>query len=293
MKEMGILILTIIILTLAVLSTLFLSSTGQATTNTTNVYVNVSTTAVLLVDPQSLEWGAVLPGSNGTDITLTIKNGGSTAFSSGVSASVNSFAKETSDPIGSSTASSYASGSFLVLKNASDTNYYFVNRMEWNDSSSLGSIQNKNTTNGASWGFYHNKTQRWVWEICKDSNNQCLNYTGAGSATFKINATEGSYELGGAITSATGVGNTTEWSFWTFPSGPLVSYCVAIKTNCQAFMIYRWDQNSSLSAACTTKTLLNATLPVGSSLPVTANVFLPSGIPSGVATNSTLTITAT
>ncbi|MDI6826317.1 MAG: hypothetical protein QMD36_03965 [Candidatus Aenigmarchaeota archaeon] len=295
----GIIFVFLITLTLTtgVLSVIFFSKISLADTGTVEIAVNVSTVSALSVQPTYLEWIQVAPGSNGTDQTITITNTGSQPFSTGIYASVDSFAEETSNPLGSSDPASYAAGGFLVLTNHTDTNiYYFVNRLEWNDTSIASSVTGKSAA-GVSWGFFRNKTQRFLWEIAKDNNNECLNTTSGAPNTmaFKIKTTafDGTdYDIGTGTVSATGYANTTEWSSWNFTSGPLASYCIAIAKNCQKFMLYRYDKNSSLPACATTK-YLNSTLAPSGQLLITANVWLPEGIPAGNATQSTLTITAT
>lgn len=293
MKEMALALLIVLCLGVTILSTLFLSSIGLAAVNTTTIAVNVSEVGQIAVDKTYLEWIQVFPGNNGTDQILTITNTGSTTFTTTLYASVNTYSTETSNPLQGPVTGYYAGG-FLVLKNASDTNYHFVNRLEWNDSNIVGSISDKNATYGVSWGKYRNKTQWWIWEIRKDNNNECLNTT-AGSpngAAVVIQNTQGSYAVSTGISWGTGLGNLTDLSFWSFSAGPLQDYCVAVKKNCQALMIYRWDKNSSFPT-CTTRKDLNKTLAVGASISVTANVFVPLGVPSDNVSQSTLTITAT
>ena len=293
MEKIGLTILIILTLGIVVLSTLLLSSTGLAAVNTTTIAVNVSEVGQISVLPQYLEFIGISPGNNGTDQTITISNIGSLAFSTGVYASVNSFITESSNPLGGA-ASSYGAGSYLVLKNSSDPVYYFVNRMEWNDTT-IGTVTGKDAA-GVAWGFYRNKTKKWLWEIDKDNNNECLNTTSGvpntGKIRIKTTDFSGSYDLSSNTVNSTSVGNTTEWGFWRFTSGPLVDYCVAVRKNCQSFMIYRWDKNSSLTS-CSTTQYLNSSLGLSGSIIVTVNVFVPSGTPSGNATQSILTITAT
>ena len=285
MKEMGILILTIIILTSTVLLSLFFSSIGLAATNSTQIYVNVSSIGQLSVTPQALSWTQIAPGSNGTDQTIIITNTGSTTLTN-LYTSVNSFALESTNPVGTNDRTKYSSGSFLVLKNTSDVNYHFVNRMEWNDSNIAPTGK---SANSVSWGFYYNKTQKWLWELVKDGGNNCSTAGG-----LKIQTTEGSYVVGSTAANPIANSTTFEWSSWNFTNGPLVDYCIAVKWDCTRLMIYRWDYNTSLPT-CTIKTYLNTTLAVGASIYVTANVFVPSGIPSGDigTSNSTLLVTAT
>jgi hypothetical protein len=288
MKRTGIIILTTIILTSTVLLSLFLSSIGQAVVSNIPLYVNVSSAASMTVSPSALSWTNISTGNNGSDQTITITNTGSTTLTN-IYASVNSYVIESTNPVGTNDRTKYSSGSFLVLRNTSGTTYYFVDRMEWNDTTLYSSIVNKNA-NGVSWGKYYNKTQFWIWELRKDAGNNCST-----SGALYVQGTQGSLDLTSA-TSAAGIANSTnnEWSTWNITTGPLSDYCIGVKWNCQGIMIYRWDFNSSLPS-CNNKRYINDTLLVGDSLQMVANVFVPTGIPAGDigSSNSTLTITAT
>jgi hypothetical protein len=290
MKNITYFLLITLFLTVAVLSTIFLSPIGLAAYNTTTIAVNVSTLAQISVSPTILEWIGIAPGASGTDKTLTIINTGSVPFSTGIEASVNTFSAEATNPLGG-ISTAYGAGTYLVMKNTTSGYEYFVNRMEWNDTSIVDSLVGPETTKPIRvWGKFRNKTQFWVWEIANDNTvDKCQNIT---NTTFKIQNTEGSSTLNSGTSSGTGSANTTEWSTWTFTAGPLIDYCVAIRKNCDSLMIYRWDKNTSLPS-CSKARYLNSSLNVGESLVVTANVNIPSGTPSGNATNSILTITAT
>jgi len=292
-QEMIFAFLLTIILTMAVFLVLFLPKIGLADTGTVTIAVNISSVAALSVQPNYLEWILIAPGNNGTDQTITVTNTGSTSFSAGVYASIDSFAKETSSPLGSSSASSYASGNFLVLKNSTDPTPYFVNRIEWNDTS-LSGISNRGTY-AVSWGLFRNMTKEYLWEISRDNSSLCLNGSASNTMAFKIKTTVDSpsnRDMSSGTVSASFSANTTEWSTWTFSSGPLQNYCTAIARNCQRFMLYRWDKNTTLPS-CTGTQYLNATLVPSGQIYITANVWVPQGVQAGNTTQSILTITAT
>jgi len=289
-------ILIVLILSIAVTSTLFFQSISFAATNISTVTVNVSSVGQISVTPAILDFVQVSPGGTSTDQTVSIQNIGSTHFAAGLYASINSFSEATNPLFGA--IAGYQSGDFLVLKNSSDNVYHFVDRMEWNDSSIRASIQNGDGA-GVSYGFFRNKTDTWLWEIIKDNNGECLN-TSAGLGgnsckirmkTAKFTGIAGSYDMASGTTNASGQANTTEWSTWTFTAGPLVDYCVAIRKNCQALMLYYWDKNTTYPTCAKTQ-YINETLSIGATIAITANVQVPSGSPSGNATSSTLTITA-
>jgi hypothetical protein len=279
-------------LTAIILSILILPNIGLADTAPVEIYVNISSTSALSVQPSYLEFIQVPPGGNSTDKTLTVTNTGSTDFSTGVYASVDSF-NESTNPLHTNNIGNFEAGDFLVLKNATDSTFYFVNRIEWNDSDVYSQATGK-STNGTSYGFFHNASKNYLWEIAHDRQGECLNTTAGDGMVFKIKTTNfnNDYNIGTGTTSATGYANTTEWSSWNFTAGPLQNYCVAIAKNCQRFMLYRWDKNSTLPD-CINTVYLNKSLGPGGQLVLTANAWIPQGTPAGNASSSTLTITAT
>ncbi len=278
--------LIIIILT----SVTFLFPKSRATTNTTEIALNISEVASISVIPTYLEWIQVTPGTNGTPESITIKNTGSTNFTY-LYASVDSFAEETTNPLFTGNPADYTAGSFLVLKNSTDTEYRFVNRMEWNYTDTL---DNYVPTSGAvSRGFFKNITKEYLWDIVDDSNNQCLN-TSEMTFTIKTVPDNGANrDMSSNTVTGTGGSNTTTWSSWTFSSGPLSGYCVAVYHDCTKIMVYQWDHNSSLPTCSDLRYIQSSTFSPGNTHVISANVYVPKGIPAGNATQSTLTITAT
>lgn len=286
----------IIILPLIVLMVLLMSPVDiQAAVNTTIIEVNISEQAQISVLPTSISWTQIAPGANGSVQTIIVKNIGSTTFSNGIYVSVDSFANTTTNPTTGASPKNYMAGSFLVIRNSthSDGNgeYWFVNQISWNESTYP---EPSNPTSGAvSWGYYHNKTSSWLWELNKSNDGTCSNVSDAG---LKIIPTESSETNGKDISGATAanpVSNTTEWGLWNVSSGPLADYCIASSSDCTRLMLYKFDLNSSLPNACPDEDYIAG----GSLAPnVEKNFYVkphvPRGVPSGTVTNSTVTFTA-
>jgi len=288
-KLFEILIILILMTFLGIAIFFYPSSFAATITNTTTIALNVSAVAIMVITPTYVEWLNVPPGNNGTAQSITITNKGSVNLTN-IYASVNSFALETTNPLFTGNPADYAAGSFLVLHNSTESEYRFVNRMEWNYTDTL---DNYVPTPGAvSRGFFKNITKEYLWDIVDDSNGQCLNTS---EVIFKIKTVPDdgtNRDMSVNTVTGTGQANTTEWSTWTFSSGPLAGYCVAIYKDCTKIMIYQFDHNSSLPSCPNLKYIQSGALTPSSSHVMSANVYVPKGIPAGNTTQSTLTITA-
>jgi hypothetical protein len=264
------------------------------TSNTTVIQVNISSVAALSVTPVSVSWSQVTPGGNGSVQTITVKNTGSTNFNTGIGVSVDSWVNTTNNPTAGSDPTKYMAGSFLVITNStyepSDT-WWFMNQMSWNESNTfLSSPPTSATTGAVSWGYYWNMSNYWLWELKNGSDGTCRNSTGA---SLKIQPTQGLISLGSA-TSLGFVTNTTQWSTWNYTSGsgPLISYCIAASQDCKYLMIYKHDMNSSLPTCYVKSHIAPGSLTPGQSKTFDINPHVPTGVPAGTVTNSTVTFTA-
>ncbi|MEM0473615.1 MAG: hypothetical protein QXF88_02750, partial [Candidatus Aenigmatarchaeota archaeon] len=86
--------------------------------------------------------------------------------------------------------------------------------------------------------------------------------------------------------------NTTEWSSWTFSSGPLQEYCVYIYRDCSRIMIAQWDYNQTLPACSARKYISRENFASGMIHTLNLTVLVPRGMPAGNTSNSILTIFA-
>lgn len=263
-------------------------------TNTTVIQVNISEVSSIEVSPTNIAWNQVAPGTNSSVTQVSVLNTGSSSFAAGIFISVDSFANITNNPTAGDSASKYMAGSFLVVANSTTlTNdlYYFVNQISWNESTYPSPT---NPTAGAiSWGFYNNKTNSWLWELKPSADGTCRNMT---DTALKIKTTvdsgAGSRDLSTNTASGTASANTTDWATWTFSSGPFLDYCVASSTDCKRLMIYVYDKNSSLPSCTKATWIAPGTFSPGVTKYFQLKVHIPSGVPAGTVTNSTVTFTA-
>ncbi|MEM5801060.1 MAG: hypothetical protein QW350_01770 [Candidatus Aenigmatarchaeota archaeon] len=293
MKVENILIISFI-LALSILSLVNFPSIQAATNDTVVIHVNVSLLSEITVTPEMLEWLNIVPGTPAAEYSVDIKNTGSTNFTK-LWATVNSFATETTNPLGKGNPLLYAAGSFLLLKNeTAQDSFRFVNRMEWNETE-MPTYMVPNPSDAVSWGYFRNFTDIYLWNFNDSATaGECLNGT---EMQFRIKTTPESIVLPNrdmtvGTVAATFEANTTEWSAWSFSSGPLAGYCVYIYKDCQKIMVAQWDYNQTLPACSSRKYITQEFFMPNMIHTVNLTVYIPRGVPYGNTTSNILTIVA-
>ncbi|MCX8179717.1 MAG: hypothetical protein N3E38_03245, partial [Candidatus Aenigmarchaeota archaeon] len=175
MNKFQTLILFSLIIFLFIFS-LFPLPMGKAATNDTVViHVNVSLLSEITVTPEMLEWLDIIPGTPAPEYSVDIKNTGSVNFTK-LWATVNSFATETTNPLGKGNPLLYGAGSFLLLKNETgEDTFRFVNRLEWNETE-MPTYMIPNPSDAVSWGYFRNFTSIYLWNFNDSATaGECLN----------------------------------------------------------------------------------------------------------------------
>jgi hypothetical protein len=287
-------ILFLAILAITVLSFLSTPSTKAATNDTVLISVNVSLLSEITVTPEALEWLDIVPGTSAAEYSVDIKNTGSVNFTK-LWATVNSFATETTNPLGKGNPLLYGAGSFLLLKNeTTEDNFRFVNRLEWNETE-MPTYMVLNPSDAVSWGYFRNFTNIYLWNFNDSATaGECLN---GSQMEFRIKTTPESIsspdrDMTSGTVAGTFQANTTEWGAWTFSSGPLKDYCVYIHKNCEKIMIAQWDYNSTLPPCNSRKYISQEFFMPENVHTVNLTVFIPRGVPYGNTTSNILTIVA-
>jgi len=152
------------------------------TTSEVNITVTVGTVTQIDFTPDSLSWSNLNPGEIGSEKDLFIENIGST----NITYLWLNTTHPTSRPFGSGLTSSYDAGNFVVLKRETNASwaYFYVNRHEWNESSTLpfasfdsGWKYGRFRTANFSTGSYH----EFIWTVNPGANGLC-NDTDANAA---------------------------------------------------------------------------------------------------------------
>jgi hypothetical protein len=221
---------------------------------------------------------------------LNIKNTGSTNVSN-IEAELNTTQVEATNPLLTPQPSNYASGGFLVLHNSSESVYYYVGRLEWNDTTKPADLLNEQA-NTVSWGFHRNVSSNYLWTLSNGTDGKC-NETGSLLKIKTLADTGSNRDMGSNYADITGLTPGVDWASGTFASGPLDNQCVALYTDCTRFYIYKNDYSDEFPACSDRSYLQTSDLSPDNTHVAKVRVFVPSGIPSGATSNTVLTITAT
>lgn len=273
---------------LAILATLPVN-VFSATTNQTNVTVEITTVCEITVAPTNLTWFNINPGSEGVLKTLTIRNTGSKNVSN-IYAYVDTITSEPVNPIPIGAAQNYSSGGVLVL-NTSEGAFYYVGRLEWNITRPQGTGTTNCDGTWSTWGYYRNATKgEYLWCMVNGSSGTCNDTTA--KVYIETDADTGipstrDPTIGGTVTSA-----FKDWGVYTFTGGPLNGHCVALYTDCTKMFIYEYDKRSNpYFGSCSGASYIRQdALTPSNEFPVTLEVWVPRGIPAGWLASSWLTI---
>ena len=286
-KKLSLLFVIVSILGAAFLVTLT-KPAFSATTNQTNVTVEVSAVCQITVAPRNHTWFSVTPGSEGGIKTLNIRNSGSQNLAN-IYAYVDTIEVEQTNPIPTGDASRYASGGVLVL-NTSAGSFYYVGRLEWNVSKPAGA-GGSNCTNAKTWGWYRNATAgNYLWCMVNGSDGTCNSTSAAIYIETEPDTGEPSTRepnTGGNPTNA-----FENWAVYNFAAGPLSGHCVALYTDCSRMYIYKYDKRSNPNfGVCGGASYVRTeALTPSSEFSVNLDVWVPQGIPAGWLASSWLTI---
>ncbi len=295
----------ILALTLGILLTLATSTVVLAGNDEDAITVDVGVSLItqITINPTSLSWSEVVPGSAGGVLFIDVKNTGSLNVT-GMYAYVDTLTDESANPIGSDNPLSYAAGGVITLRrNVSGAEHYFAGRLEWNytDWIELATLP----SGAVSWGWFKNTSTEYLWGLV---NGTPLNNTGNGGCNttgtvFKMEADD---DIGTAETRNANAGNAVsgsfvtgvrDWGLFTVSSGPLTGYCVATYVNCTKLYIYKYDRRNSGATnfvGCTNAAFLNTTNSTGPNEIQTINLdsWVQYGMPTGSLNQATLTVYA-
>ena len=279
----------IIISILAALGVLLaLGANRYAYATETNVTVDVNITALseLTISPNAINWTLVTPGQAGGTKNLDIKNTGSVNVTN-IYAYVTTLTNESVRPYGpTGRASNYSAGGVLVFHNASDTNFYWAGREEWNYTSAVSNLDYSSsgiaTGSRPAQGFFRNATNAYVWALGNGSTGLCNN----SGAIFAI---DDDIDNGIANTRKpdnTGItrdGGDANYGYFhvTRAGSVLNSMCVAVDQNCTRMYVYKYDKRPGFTTCTNSNYIVNYNLTPNAIETITADAWVPKGIPLG------------
>ncbi len=286
---------------LGILATVLLAIVAIMQVSATAVYLGQTTINVTVTDlsqvsikPTTLNFSAQ-PGAQATDQDIEIWNIGSNNISN-IYVSADTVTDETSNPITGGVAENFASAGFLALKNASDDDFYYVGRLEWNLSLPLSRAayggKRYNST-----GFFRNVSGNYMWQLANNGSVEdgWCNTTGT---EFWIEtdvdaATAATRTPTGSSANFTWDEGQDEWGLFSSVGGPLDGHCVATYWDCTKIYIYHWDMNTTFDGCTNSSYIQTAKLTPGNYSSITATALVSQGVPDGVTEGSLVTIHGT
>ena len=246
------------------------------------VDVNVTQLSEITVSQSSINWTQVIPGQAGGLRTLDIRNTGS-LNATDVFAFVSTLMSETASPYGSSDASNYSAGDVLVVRNATDQNFYWAGKLEWNWTSPISNIDlsNLDANSRASQGYFRNASNAYIWALGNGTKGTC-NTTGAQFAITDVVDDGTAATRKPDPTMITFDGGDIEYGYYSInrSSSFLNGTCVAVSSNCNKLYFYKYDARPGLNRCSNVNYLVNKMVP-GDTVTITADTWVPLGMPAG------------
>lgn len=278
----------------------FVNVVVDAATNSSTVTVNINISQVgsIVVQPNSISWTGVNPGSDTATQNLIIKNTGSMNLSL-IYMNTSTVGDEGANPLQFANPGNYSAAGLIFVKNISDTTYRHAGRLEWNLSTVLvgETLSLSAETVNSSHGWYRNASgNEFLWKLENGTAGFCNNKTGT---TFTImaqpeNATALRRNFASNPTaSCSSTSDNSNWAVFTCSDGPLMGQCIATPKDCSKVFIYKYNYAADYPTCSNNGYLRNGNLIPGDETSMSVFASIPKGIPAGDTKTGTLTIIAT
>ncbi len=292
------------VVTLATYTT-SLSNVHAVANDTITIFVNVSQVSLVDINPSSLAWSGVEPGSVGDETleqnnyeAIWIENIGSV----NITAIWFNASYPSQLPFGSGDPNKYDAGNFVVISNDS-IKYYFVNRVEYREDDSMYVRTNKaiNSTSylyGIIFGRFRNASKEYFWEFNTLAGGQNCTY-----GNFYISDEPKTQETTGDsdLTDNTPylIQPVQHLLDWYGVAEVLVNgsdrYCVVIPEDCSKVVFNRYNADlpgaSTVCSGINNGYFVNGTyIPPGGVAKSYIQVYVPYGVPYGPVKSGKLTV---
>ncbi len=279
----------------------------RGATDTVTVNVSVASQTLIDVTPNSVSWSNVAPGSTGSVVrNVSIENVGSNNITT-------IYAYTTypaSNPFGTGASSNYDAGNFLLIQNnATESGFFFANRVEYNDTNTWNLRYLKLPSGADAVGRFRIGHNEYFWalvgsgdslqELCSNGTiyigTEPHNYTNLGDIDLTDNSITWTHSVDPATTDGVLIDNTL-----TTPA-ELADYAIYIDDGCEFVALFKWANPSGNPWNADDKSntdqqplFLNTADPLapGETLPIDLVVKVPYGVAAGSVTSGTLTILA-
>ncbi len=267
-----------------------------------NVTVDVSVTSLteITVTPSVINWSGITPGQAGGTVNVDVKNTGSTNITN-MYAFVTTITNETDRPYGSSYALDYSAGAVLTFRNESTSTYFWAGRLEWNWTEAISNTDRSDIDDPVGEGFLRNASAAFYWAIGNGSGTPTLGQCNDSLAQFAIedDPDNGTIESRTpTVSDITREGGDTNFSYFRITrSGHFLDgSCVAVGWECDKVYFYNFDRRTGAfnATTCTASDWITAGPMAPNDIEkVTADVWIPKGIPEGTMKPATWTFVVT
>ncbi|VVB60823.1 Uncharacterised protein [uncultured archaeon] len=286
---------------LAILIAAPLVKVVNAATNSSTVTVNINISQVgsIVVQPSSLTWTGVNPGSDTATQNLIIRNTGSMNLSL-IYMNTSTVGDESPNPLQIANATYYSAAGLIFVKNSTDSSYYHAGRLEWNLSTVLTgeTLSLAGATQNFSHGWYRNNTgNEYLWKLENGTAGFCNNKSSTVLTiiTQPENSSALRRDFSGTYPTATCTSSSdnANWAVFTCTNGPLTGQCIATPKDCSKIFIYKYNYAADYPTCNSNGYLRNGNLIPGDETSISVFASIPQGIPAGDTKTGTLTVIAT
>ena len=285
-------------------------------TNTANITVQIAALTLVDAAPEELIFNnsALNPGSVGTGSNLYQK----TQFNKAGSIQIENIGStnitniwlnttyESDSPFASGDRLAYDSANFVVVSREDAGAYYWVNRVEYNETRSLVYV---NTPLGWRYGRIRNTTNEYFWTVANQSTLSACNTT-----TLRIGINYHSQTVDGSLNFDTTEGAVQDTDFRQFTltdanvdgeyvgyaninAGPWSGYCAAVWNCGTKLMLYKYNKDAPGGGSCANADYFwdnttDGNLYPGNSTVADVQVWIPYGVMMGYSKTGTMTIIA-
>ena len=261
---------------------------AATTAGNATVDINVASKTAVDVTPTAISWSGIQPGSVTGETAIELENIGSV----NVTKIWFNTTYEGSNPYGTGLNGNYDAANFLQLSNESNGNFYFVNRVEYNQSK--WPIYLTTPSGAVSSGRFREGNHEWFWALVPGASGKCnatdaefylASDTGSGATISGAhNETQnGDTDLtDGEVAHTMSVG-TSPLNNWGYTQVSINGhdYDVVVSSDCNEVVFNHWNKDlaGASDASTNTEYLLQETFTPGE----LAEAYVRAAVSYGVA----------
>ncbi len=281
---------------------------SAANTDTVTIDINVSYEVSVDINPNSTAWYGLGVGTTSSPKPFQIQNVGSVNIST-IDASITN---ADTNPYGGQSAALHNAGDFILLNSTNNATFYYINKIDWNESVPNYITTPTDWTEGPNRGYFgrirtvsdDDVGQEYFWftnmtngtgggNCSTDGRLLIANHprtvTDTGDTDFTNSGNYTAIDLTASDGYTTGEGEIPS-------SHPLAGYCVQVSADCSTVKIFHFnkdlDDGDGTSVCSSDQYVYNGTLEPGDTTEIWLEAKIPLGVAEGDVSAGTLTITA-